>query len=131
MGFKILVADDDFDNRTIATEILRASGYTVVQASNGLQAMEVALSEKPDVILLDLSMPKLDGWETTRRLKKIPEVARIPVIAFTAHAMVGDEKKAREAGCDDFLTKPCTPKQIIEKMKTWLGKRQASDGPGE
>ena len=120
MTYKILVADDDFDNRTIATESLESAGYQIIQATNGFEALDAVAKEKPDLIFLDLSMPKLDGWQTVRRLKALPEVSKIPVVAFTAHAMVGDDHKAKEAGCDDYLTKPCTPKKIIEKAKEWL-----------
>ena len=120
MTLKILVADDDLDNRTIATETLRAAGYEVCTATDGVEAVASALKEKPDLILVDLSMPKMDGWETVKRLKTAPETSNIPVIAFTAHAMQGDEQKARDAGCDGFLTKPCPPKKIIEKIKEWI-----------
>lgn len=119
---KILVVDDDLDNRTIAKETLESSGYQVCQATNGLEAIEAAEKEKPDLIFLDLSMPKMNGWDGVRHLKSMPQICDIPVIAFTAHAMVGDEKKAREAGCNDYLSKPCTPKMILEKVKEWLKK---------
>lgn len=122
MIYKILVADDDFDNRTIAAESLESLGYRVLQATNGLETIAAAGRETPDLILLDLSMPKLDGWETVKRLKALPQTAKIPVIAFTAHAMIGDEKKAKAAGCDDYLTKPCPPKKIAEKAGEWLRK---------
>ena len=125
MNYKILVADDDWDNRTIASESLQSAGYEVVQATNGLEVLELVEKEKPHLILLDLSMPKLDGWQTAQRLKKTPKVCDIPVIAFTAHAMLGDEQKAKASGCDDFLTKPCIPKKIIEKVKQWLEKESA------
>ncbi len=117
MNPKILVADDDFDNRTIAAEALVAGGYDVIQAVNGQEAMDLALKELPSLVLLDLSMPKLDGWRVAFELKKDVRTRVIPNIAFTAHAMKGDEQKARESGCDDFLAKPCTPKKILEKLK--------------
>ena len=120
MSAKILVADDDLDNRTIAEETLASSGYQVCVATDGLEVLDLVSREKPDVVLLDLSMPKMNGWQVARKLKSDPDLARIPVIAFTAHAMRGDEQKARDAGCDDFLTKPCTPKKILEKVRQWL-----------
>lgn len=120
MGRAILVADDDADNRTIASDALQAAGFEVLAASDGHEAIELAVSRKPELILLDLSMPKLDGWQAVRRLKTIAETRGIPVIAFTAHAMTGDDRKAREAGCDDYISKPCLPGKIIEKVKEWL-----------
>jgi len=119
MPYRILVADDDFDNRMIAAEILITAGHTVISATNGLEAVEAALKEKPDMIFLDLSMPKLSGWEVASKLKSMPETSRIPIIAFTALAMVGDEKKAIGAGCSDYLAKPCTPGNILEKVVKW------------
>lgn len=120
MSRKILIADDDFDNRTIAVEILEARGYLVCTAENGLEAIDAALKEQPELILLDLSMPKLDGWQTVERIRQIPQIAKIPIVAFTAHAMQGDEARAKVAGCDDYLSKPCLPGQIIEKAQKWL-----------
>ena len=116
---KVLVADDDLDNRTIAATVLEASDYTVFLASNGLEALALAEKELPEIILMDLSMPKLNGWEATQRLKLNPQLKNIPVIAFTAHAMVGDDKRALQAGCDDYLTKPCAPRKILEKIREW------------
>lgn len=123
MSYKILVADDDLDNRTIAMETLEAHGYKVLQATNGLEALEIVAREKPNLILLDLSMPKMDGWQVARQLKAMTETDNIPVIAFTAHAMQGDDRKAKEAGCNDYLTKPCTPKKLLEKISEWLPKK--------
>ena len=120
----ILVADDDLDNRIIACEILQSSGYAVREAANGFEVLEAVAREKPDIILLDLSMPKLDGWKTAERLRKDPAMKNIPIIAFTAHAMPGDEDKARQSGCDDYITKPYPPKKIIEKVREWLERGQ-------
>ena len=120
---KILVADDDLDNRTIATEALEAAGYEVFCAVNGLEAVNLAVKELPDLILLDLSMPVMDGWHSVERLKNDPDTAKIPVIAFTAHALKNEMEKAKAAGCDDVLTKPCAPRQMIERVKQWLPKK--------
>lgn len=120
---KVLVAEDNMDNRIIAVEILEAFGYEVVQASNGLEAMEMTVKEKPDLVLLDLSMPKMDGWEVVQQLKSSDETSKIPVIAFTAHAMMGDDRKAKDAGCDDYIAKPCTPKNLIKKVDEWVDKK--------
>ena len=120
MNIKILVADDDMDNRTIAAETLESSGYDVVLACNGLEAIELAVSERPRVILMDLSMPKLTVADVSR-LKAMPGICDIPVIAFTAHAMTGDDRKAKLAGCNDYLTKPCEPKTMLKKVNEWCG----------
>jgi len=119
MTYKILVVDDDYDNRTISSEILVHAGHTVICAANGIEAIEAALKEKPDMIFLDLSMPKMSGWEAAAKLKSMQDMTHIPIIAFTAHAMVGDEKKAIDSGCNDYLTKPCTPNKVLEKVKKW------------
>lgn len=123
MPGKILVADDDSDNRIIATETLEAYGYTVFQAVNGLEVLEWVQKETLDLILLDLSMPKMDGWEAFRKLKELDPTRGIRVIAFTAHAMRGDSEKVKLAGFDDYLTKPCIPKKIEEKVREWLDKK--------
>lgn len=127
MVFRILVVDDDVDNRTIAGEILASRGHTVFSASNGFDAIDIAVKEKPDMIFLDISMPKMNGWETASKLKKIPGVSQIPIIAFTAHAMPGDDKKAIDSGCNDYLSKPCTPVNILEKVSKWGGKQHAGN----
>jgi CheY-like chemotaxis protein len=123
MPYKILIADDDADNRIIMSDILTAHGHSVITAVNGLEALELAVKERPDMIFLDLSMPVMDGWQAAAKLRSAPNTAKIPIIAFTAHAMAGDEKKAIDAGCDDYLTKPCTPDKIIEKINKWGNKK--------
>jgi CheY-like chemotaxis protein len=124
MNSTILVADDDFDNRTIVQEALEAAGYQVFLATNGEEALEQVHSKKPAVLLLDLSMPKLNGWQVAKRIRQIPELSGIAIIAFTAHALVGDELKAKTSGCDDYLSKPCLPKEVVAKVVLWL-ERQA------
>lgn len=119
MTYKILIVDDDADNRIIMSDILTSYGYTICSAVNGLEAIEVAVKEKPDIIFLDLSMPIMDGWQAASKIKAMPDISGIPIIAFTAHAMVGDEKKAMDAGCNDYLAKPCTPDKILEKLNKW------------
>jgi two-component system cell cycle response regulator DivK len=117
---KVLVADDDFDNRTIVQEVLEAAGYQVILAVNGVEALEKMSLEKPDALLLDLSMPKLNGWEVAKQIRQMPHLAHTVIIAFTAHALVGDELKAKAAGCDDYLSKPCLPKDIVKKVASWV-----------
>ena len=120
MTHKILVADDDFDNRTIVQEALEAAGYQVVLAINGEEALEKISSEHPEVVLLDLSMPKINGWEVAKRVRENPALEDTPLIAFTAHALVGEELKAKAAGCDDYISKPCLPKEVVERIAHWI-----------
>ena len=122
---KILYVEDNEDNIFMLKNRLTRAGHTVVIANNGAQAVAMALSERPDIILMDLSLPVLDGWEATRRIKAAPETRHIPVIALTAHAMAGDREKAMAAGCDDFDTKPVEMSRLLDKIDA-LVKRQAS-----
>jgi two-component system, cell cycle response regulator DivK len=123
LKYRILVADDDYDNMVITSEILRSSGHTVIGATNGIEAIDAAVKEKPDMIFLDLAMPKMSGWEAAEKLKSIAGTSNIPIIAFTARAMAGDERKAIDSGCDDYLSKPCTPDAILEKVTKWCKKQ--------
>ncbi|MBI5201547.1 MAG: response regulator [Elusimicrobia bacterium] len=120
MSRKILVVDDDTDNRTIICSALSFSGYAVCQAQNGEEAVERALSEAPDLILMDLSMPILSGWEAAARIKATTRLRHIPIFAFTANALVGEDVRAREAGCDDFITKPCIPSDVVRRIAARL-----------
>ncbi|OGS07426.1 MAG: hypothetical protein A2270_00430 [Elusimicrobia bacterium RIFOXYA12_FULL_51_18] len=122
MNVKILVADDDYDNRTIIKQVLEAAGYQVFEAVNGLEAIETALAQTPALILMDLSMPKLNGWEAAKRIKQTPQIAGIPIFAFTAHALTGDDVKAKAAGCDDYISKPCVPREVLQKVRDYLMK---------
>jgi CheY-like chemotaxis protein len=103
---KILYVEDNDDNVWVVKNRLTRWGHTVLVATDGRQGIEMALAERPDMILMDLSLPELDGWEATRRLKASAETKGIPIIALSAHAMTGDREKALDAGCDDFDTKP-------------------------
>jgi CheY-like chemotaxis protein len=113
---KILLVEDNEMNRDMLSRRLSRIGHTVAVAIDGQQAIEAALSQKPDVILMDMSLPVLDGWEATRRLKAAAETKAIPVIALTAHAMPGDQERALEAGCDDYDTKPIEFARLLEKI---------------
>ena len=117
----ILVADDEPDNRAIMAAALTASGFIVRQAADGAEAIESALRERPDLILLDMAMPNISGWEAVRRLKSMEATKNIPVFAFTAFALAGDELKAREAGCDGYISKPCVPKDVVRKIREKVG----------
>src|SRR3954466_4556354 len=103
---KILYVEDNDDNIYMLKNRLTRAGFTVVVATDGAHGVAMAASEQPDLILMDLSLPVLDGWEATRRIKAAPQTSRIPIIALSAHAMAGDAEKALAAGCDDFDTKP-------------------------
>jgi CheY-like chemotaxis protein len=122
---KILLVEDNEMNRDMLSRRLIRSGYEVVLALDGAQGVALAASEAPDVVLMDMSLPVLDGWEATRRLKSDPKTRTLPVIALTAHAMAGDEAKARQAGCDDFDTKPVEYTRLLSKIEGLLQKRKA------
>ncbi len=118
---KILLVEDNEMNRDMLSRRLERKGYTVAMAMDGEQALTMARSENPALILMDMSLPVLDGWEATRRLKAAPETQAIPIIALTAHAMARDEEKARAAGCNDFDTKPIELPRLLGKMEALLG----------
>jgi two-component system, cell cycle response regulator DivK len=117
----VLVVDDFADNREMYSEYLSFSGYDVIEARNGLEALEAARQRLPDIIIMDLSLPVMDGWEATRRLKADERTRRIPVVALTGHALAGHSKGAQEAGCDSFLAKPCLPDQLVAEIRRMLG----------
>jgi two-component system, cell cycle response regulator DivK len=122
---KILLVEDNEMNRDMLSRRLIRNGYQVVMALDGHQAVDMAASEKPDLILMDMSLPGLDGWEATRQIKAAAATRAIPVIALTAHAMSGDREKALEAGCDDYDTKPIDLPRLLEKMTAALDRRSA------
>ena len=117
---KILLVEDNEMNRDMLSRRLERKGYAVTMALDGEQAMTMARSENPALILMDMSLPVLDGWEATRRLKAAPETKAIPIIALTAHAMASDEQKARDAGCDDFDTKPIDFARLLGKIEAQI-----------
>ena len=114
---KVLYVEDNEDNVYVLKSRLTRKGYTVLIASDGAQGVSMAATEQPEVILMDLSLPVLDGWEATRRIKTAPETSRIPIIALSAHAMPGDAEKALAAGCDDFDTKPVELPRLLAKIR--------------
>lgn len=120
MSFTVLVADDDFDNRAILRHALEAAGWMVVEAVNGLEAVEVAGRGGVDLIFLDMSMPGLNGWEAAERIRRNVISRRVPILAFTAHAMPEDAARARAAGCDDYVSKPCAPRAVVAIARGWL-----------
>lgn len=116
----ILLVEDNLHNRRIFQGVLSHAGFAVVEAEDGGRAMELAVASPPDLILMDLSIPVIDGWECTRRLKADPRTRSVPIIALTAHAMRGDEERAREAGCDGYLSKPISPRKVVEEVRRVL-----------
>ena len=118
---KILLVEDDEMNRDMLSRRLIKRGYEVVIATDGQQGVTMASTEAPDLILMDMSLPIMDGWTASRTLKDEPDTRGIPIIALTAHAMSGDEVKARDAGCDEFDTKPVELKRLLSKMEGLLG----------
>ena len=120
---KILLVEDNEMNRDMLSRRLERKGYQVVIATDGEQGVELALSEMPDLILLDMSLPTIDGWEAARRIRREPETAAMPIIALTAHAMAGDMEKALAAGCDDYDTKPVELIRLLAKIEALLASR--------
>jgi two-component system cell cycle response regulator DivK len=116
----ILVVDDYQDAREMYAEYLQFSGFRVAEAKNGNEAVELAFALKPDLILMDLSLPGMDGWEATRRLKADEATKRIPIVALTGHALAGASEGARKAGCDSFVTKPCLPDDLVVEVRRML-----------
>ncbi len=119
---KILLVEDNEMNRDMLSRRLQKKGFEVVMAFDGKKGVEMALAEKPDLILMDMSLPELDGWEATRQIKANPTTQKVPVIALTAHAMSGDREKALAAGCDDYDTKPIELVRLLEKMSALLAR---------
>ena len=119
----VLVVDDNEMNRDMLSRRLVRNGFTVAIAVDGQQGVEMATSERPDVILMDMSLPVMDGWEATRQLKADPATSAIPVIALTAHAMSEDREKALAAGCDDYDTKPVELSRLLEKIEALLNRK--------
>jgi two-component system cell cycle response regulator DivK len=120
---KILLVEDNEMNRDRVSRRLLKAGFEMVIAVDGEQAIDLARSEAPDLILMDISLPGLDGWEATRRLKAMPETRSIPIIALTAHAMAGDREKSLAAGCNDYDTKPIDFRRLLEKIQGFLDKK--------
>ena len=123
---RILLIEDNEMNRDMLSRRLIKRGYDVAIALDGEQGVAMARSERPALILMDMSLPGLDGWDATRQLKAMPETRGIPVIALTAHAMSGDREKAAAAGCDDFDTKPVELTRLIEKIEALLGRTRGA-----
>ena len=124
MNKTILVIEDQEDNRRILRDLLTNSGFSVVEATTGLQGVEKAAELKPDLILMDIQLPGMDGYEATRRIKAQPALSAIPIIAVTSYALSGDDVKAYEAGCDGYITKPFSPRELLAKVREFLTENQ-------
>jgi CheY-like chemotaxis protein len=121
-GKTVLLVEDNEDNRIVYSTILRHFGFSVMEALNGEEGIAKARSERPDLILMDISIPIIDGWEATQVLKHDPLTREIPIIALTAHALASDREKAMEVGCDGYLAKPCEPRAVVAEVQRFLGK---------
>jgi two-component system, cell cycle response regulator DivK len=120
---KVLIVEDNEDNRIVYSTMLRHFGFAVDEAENGAEGILKARTNHPDLILMDIAIPLVDGWEAVERLKKDPATAAIPIVALTAHAMPADRERAMEVGCDGYLAKPCEPRAVVEEVKRILAIR--------
>lgn len=119
-GRLILVVEDNQDSRELVVKILRAKGYRLIEAKDGGEALQRLGEEKPDLVLMDISIPKVDGLEVTRRIRQQEHLKDIPIIALTAHAMKGDREKALDAGCDGYISKPINVRELVEQIKPFI-----------
>ena len=120
MSNRILVIEDNEDNRQIIRDLLDSLGYELIEAVDGEQGVAMAQSHRPDLILMDIQLPEMDGYEATRRIRAVPELKAVPVIAVTSYALSGDEAKARDAGCDGYVAKPFSPRELLAKIREFL-----------
>jgi two-component system, cell cycle response regulator DivK len=120
MTKRILVVEDTDDNRRIIRDLLTAAGYDLLEATDGAAGVALAQKERPDLVLMDIQLPEMDGYEATRRIRAIPELAKVPIIAVTSYALSGDDAKALAAGCDSYVAKPFSPRQLLAKIREFL-----------
>jgi two-component system, cell cycle response regulator DivK len=120
MSQRILIVEDTEDNRQIIRDLLSSVGYELIEAEDGAAGVALAQSEHPDLILMDIQLPQIDGYEATRRIRAMPELAKVPIIAVTSYALSGDEAKTRAAGCDGYIAKPFSPRQLLAKIREFL-----------
>lgn len=121
MKSRVLIVEDQEDLRDVLRLALEGAGYSVIEAQNGREGVEQAILERPDLVIMDIQMPVLDGYDATREIKASPDISRTPIIALSSFAMKGDEEKARAAGCDDYVTKPFSPKQMVALVRNYIG----------
>jgi two-component system, cell cycle response regulator DivK len=122
MSKRILIVEDQEDNRTILRDLLSNVGYELIEAADGVEGVAMAEREQPDLILMDIQLPVVDGYQATQRIKSNPNLRAIPVIAVTSYALSGDEEKARAAGCDGYVTKPFSPRELLARVREFLAK---------
>jgi two-component system cell cycle response regulator DivK len=120
MGQRILVVEDTEDNRQIIRDLLSSVGYELIEAVDGAEGVAMAQNHHPDLILMDIQLPGMDGYEATRQIRALPELAGVPIIAVTSYALSGDEAKTRAAGCDGYVAKPFSPRQLLAKIREFL-----------
>jgi two-component system, cell cycle response regulator DivK len=118
---RVLVIEDTEDNRQIVRDLLTNAGFEMIEAVTGEEGVTMAASHKPDLILMDIQLPVMDGYEATRRIKANPDLKHIPIIAVTSYALSGDEAKTRAAGCDAYIAKPFSPRQLLAKVREFVG----------
>jgi two-component system cell cycle response regulator DivK len=121
MSKRILVVEDTEDNRRIIRDLLTDAGFEIIEAVDGASGVAMAAGHKPDLILMDIQLPVMDGYEATRRIKADPKLAHIPVLAVTSYALSGDEAKTRAAGCNGYIAKPFSPRELLAKVRAMLG----------
>jgi two-component system, cell cycle response regulator DivK len=120
MSKRILVVEDQPDNRKILRDVFARTDYEIIEAENGEEALAAIAKARPDLILMDIQLPIMDGYTATRRIKADPALRSIPIVAVTSYALSGEEKKAREAGCDDYIPKPYSPRELLAKVRQYL-----------
>ncbi|MBL0715885.1 MAG: response regulator [Desulfosarcina sp.] len=120
MKKSVLVVEDQEDNRRIMRDLLASGGYEVIEAVTGIEGVQAAETHQPDLILMDVQLPGIDGYEATRRIKANPALRQVPIIIVTSYALSGDDIKAYEAGCDDYVAKPFSPRKLLEKIRGYL-----------
>jgi len=120
MTKRILVVEDQEDNRMIVRDLLTSAGYEIIEATTGIEGVAVAKAERPDLILMDIQLPGIDGYEAARQIKADPANQRTPIIAVTSYALSGDENKAVEAGCDAYFAKPFSPRKLLDKIREYV-----------
>jgi len=123
MTKRVLVVEDQEDLRGVLRDLFTSSGYIVIEAVDGAAGVARAKSDRPDIILMDIQMPIIDGYEATRQIKSDPDLTSIPIVAVSSFAMKGDEEKARAAGCDEYVTKPYSPVQLLRMVRSYLSKK--------
>jgi two-component system, cell cycle response regulator DivK len=120
MSNRILVIEDNEDNRQIIRDLLTSLSYDLIEAVDGVEGVAMAQSHRPDLILMDIQLPEIDGYEATRQIRTVPELAQVPIIAVTSYALSGDEAKARDAGCNGYVAKPFSPRELLAKIREFL-----------